>query len=232
MRPSRVSASRTCCSFAAICSSYARSWKRHPPQTPKCLHGASTRFGLGSRTDSATASANPRFVFVTRARTRSPGRPPRTNTTKPFSRATPLPPYASESMESSSSSPLRTGAAMAASVLSGHVLPGHAQAAEHPEHDDPRQTDRAARPRRERAHVAGPVERGQRSPGQVVGHALDVDETEEHADQRLDKQHPDDCADERDGLVLDECAHADAERAPENRGQKHSTPEAGDTAVH
>src|SRR5690242_9587374 len=44
-----------------------------------------------------------------RARTVSPGRPRRTKTTKPSRRATPLPPYASESMRSSSSSSRVTG---------------------------------------------------------------------------------------------------------------------------
>jgi hypothetical protein len=42
------------------------------------------------------------------------GSPRRTKTTKPSSRATPLPPYASESTSSSSSSPFVTGAAIAA----------------------------------------------------------------------------------------------------------------------
>src|SRR5262249_7283187 len=73
--------------------------------------GASTRAGPGSTTSSARASAWFRFTFVTRARTVSPGSPRRTKTTNPFRRATPFPPYASESILSSSSSSLRTGAA-------------------------------------------------------------------------------------------------------------------------
>src|SRR5262245_10152926 len=63
-------------------------------------------------TSSVVASAWLRFTLVTRARTTSPGSPRRTNTTKPFSRATPLPPYASDSILRSSSSSGRTGAAM------------------------------------------------------------------------------------------------------------------------
>jgi hypothetical protein len=46
------------------------------------------------------------------ARTTSPGSPRRTKTTKPFSRTTPFPPYASDSILRSSSSSGRTGAAM------------------------------------------------------------------------------------------------------------------------
>ena len=90
---------------------YSRSWKRQPPHAGKCAHGASTRGGPGRTTSVASASACDRFTFVTRARTRSPGSPRRTKTTKPFSRATPLPPYASDSTSSSSSSSLCTGAA-------------------------------------------------------------------------------------------------------------------------
>src|SRR5689334_12501666 len=112
MPASRCSASRTCISFCASWASYARSWKRQPPQAGKCAHGASTRSGPGRSTSVASASAWLRLTFVTRARTRSPGKPRRTKTTKPSSRATPLPPYASESTSSSSSSPFATGAAM------------------------------------------------------------------------------------------------------------------------
>src|SRR4051794_12288518 len=65
-------------------------------------------------TSTASASAWFRFTFVTRARTVSPGRPRRTKTTNPFSRATPLPPKASESTWSSSSWSFATGAAIAA----------------------------------------------------------------------------------------------------------------------
>ena len=43
-------------------------------------------------TSVAVASAKPRLTFVTVARTVSPGRPRRTKTTNPFSRATPFPP--------------------------------------------------------------------------------------------------------------------------------------------
>ena len=47
------------------------------------MRRASARSGPGSASSSSTesASANERFDLVTRARTRSPGRPPRTNTT-------------------------------------------------------------------------------------------------------------------------------------------------------
>src|SRR5438067_711475 len=111
MPASRCNASRTCIPFCASCASYARSWNRQPPQAGKCSHGASTRSGPGRSTSVASASAWLRLTFVTRARTRSPGSPRRTKTTKPSSRATPLPPYASESTSSSSSSPFVTGAA-------------------------------------------------------------------------------------------------------------------------
>ncbi len=47
MPASRCSASRTCISFCASCASYARSWKRQPPQAGKWAHGASTRSGPG-----------------------------------------------------------------------------------------------------------------------------------------------------------------------------------------
>src|SRR5215212_6711334 len=72
----------------------------------------------------ASASAWLRLTFVTRARTVSPGRPRRTKTTNPFSRATPLPPKASESMWSSSSWSLATGAAIAARLPSAFAKTG------------------------------------------------------------------------------------------------------------
>ena len=56
------------------------------------VQGAATLSGPGSRTSVVNASAWLRFTLVTRARTTSPGRPRRTNTTKPFSLATPFPP--------------------------------------------------------------------------------------------------------------------------------------------
>src|SRR6478672_10514183 len=111
MPASRCSASLTCVCFSSSCASEARSWKRQPPHAGKCAHGASTRSGPGRKTSVASASAWLRLTFVTRARTRSPGSPRRTKTTKPFSRATPLPPYASDSTSSSTSSSLCTGAA-------------------------------------------------------------------------------------------------------------------------
>src|SRR5438094_2901693 len=114
MPASRWKASRTCDSFWASWAAYSRSWKRQPPHAGKCAHGASTRCGPGRTTSTASASACERFTFVTRARTRSPGSPRRTKTTNPFSRATPLPPKASESTWSSSSWSLATGAAIAA----------------------------------------------------------------------------------------------------------------------
>src|SRR6476646_747539 len=112
MPASRWSASRTWSCFCSSCASYARSWKRQPPQAGKWAHGASTRSGPGLSTSVASASAWLRLTFVTRARTRSPGSPRRTKTTKPFSRATPFPPYARESIRSSSSWSSVTGAAM------------------------------------------------------------------------------------------------------------------------
>ena len=75
MPASRCSASRTCISFCSSCASYARSWKRQPPHAGKCAHGASTRSGPGRSTSVASASAWLRLTFVTRARTRSPGKP-------------------------------------------------------------------------------------------------------------------------------------------------------------
>ena len=81
------------------------------PTEPLLNRAIQTRLPPGSSTSVATASAWFRFTFVTRARTRSPGRPRRTKTTKPSSRATPETPYASESMRSSSSSFLATLAA-------------------------------------------------------------------------------------------------------------------------
>ena len=56
---------------------------------------------------SSRASAKRFLPFVTSARTRSPGSPPATKTTKPSARATPRPPKASESISTSSRSPLR-----------------------------------------------------------------------------------------------------------------------------
>jgi hypothetical protein len=57
---------------------------------------------------------DPRRACLTRARTVSPGSPRRTKTTKPFRRATPFPPKASESIRSSSSWSRETGAAIGA----------------------------------------------------------------------------------------------------------------------
>ena len=48
---------------------------------PGAAPRGSTRSGLGSSSSTVSASANERFDFVTRARTRSPGTAPRTNTT-------------------------------------------------------------------------------------------------------------------------------------------------------
>ncbi len=81
-------------------------------RTPgSAAHGASTRCGPAVSTSVTIASAWRRWIFVTRARTVSPGRPRRTKTTKPSRRATPFPPKARESMVSSSSWPRWTGAA-------------------------------------------------------------------------------------------------------------------------
>ena len=78
--------------------------------------GRARRSAAGSR---RRASAKFRFAFVTPARTRSPGRAPATKTTKPSLRATPRPPYASDSISSSSDSPRRGFLAGARSWLLG-----------------------------------------------------------------------------------------------------------------
>src|SRR3954454_4916608 len=60
---------------------------------------------LGSISSTTHASAIDRLAFSTRTRARSPGTVPLTNTTKPSARPTPAPPWARESILTSSSSP-------------------------------------------------------------------------------------------------------------------------------
>ncbi len=75
---------------------------------PGCAARGSIRSGLGSSSSVSRASANERLALTISARTRSPGTVPRTNTTKPAAaRPTPAPPWASESIVTSTSSPLR-----------------------------------------------------------------------------------------------------------------------------
>ncbi len=69
--------------------------------SPSWTQRSASRSAAGSSSSTARASAKRRFLFVTSARTRSPGRAPATKTTSPSARATPRPPCASESISSS-----------------------------------------------------------------------------------------------------------------------------------
>ena len=77
---------------------------------PRRRRGAARARARGSGPASSTsitrASAKRFLPPVTSATTRSPGRPPRANTTKPSVRPTPAPPWASESIVDSTRSPL------------------------------------------------------------------------------------------------------------------------------
>src|SRR6266511_2858630 len=165
------------------------------------------RCGPGWSTSVASASACRRCTFVTRARTVSPGSPRRTKTTKPFSRATPFPPYASESIVSSSSWSRWTGAATA----SGYVAAALERAAERGDLDGVRGRERGRGGARRPLRV--PVDEGFR---QAAGE-IPVDVGKQPLDDRLDDEQPAEHDHDRAHLVREHEADADAERRPQGR---------------
>ena len=107
---------------AMTCSFHRRwaggaTWESSPPPTPDGPawgHTGLTRSALASRISMASAQARVLRTLVTRARTRSPGRVWRTNTTRPeASRATQAPPWAGSPIRSSRTSPTPSRAALA-----------------------------------------------------------------------------------------------------------------------
>lgn len=107
---------------AMTCSFHRRwaggaTWESSPPPTPDGPawgHTALTRSSLASTISMASAQARVLRTLVTRARTRSPGRVWRTNTTRPeVSRATQAPPWAGSPIRSSRTSPTPSRAALA-----------------------------------------------------------------------------------------------------------------------
>ncbi len=124
--PRRVSASATWSRLVASCFSYGSTCHGAPGWGAR----GSIRSGLGSSSSVRRASANERLALTISARTRSPGTTPRTNTTNPASaRPTPAPPWASDSIVTSTCSPLRgrtravAGASDMGPMLAGSVWP-------------------------------------------------------------------------------------------------------------
>ena len=97
--PARRRASATIATRAARCASTVRCCQPHPPQPARRdAHGGVTRSGAASCTVIVVARAQSFLAVTTSASTVSPGRAPRTNTTRPSSsRATASPPAAKRS---------------------------------------------------------------------------------------------------------------------------------------
>ena len=102
-RPVRVSASRTMATFSRTCSCSVTCCQPQPPQPALTYgHGGGRRASAAARTSTSAARAKSAFSSVRRASTRSPGRAPVTNTTRPLgSLAIASPPATMRSVSSS-----------------------------------------------------------------------------------------------------------------------------------